>query len=570
MLSLKDRLCEILINNKLITRAQLEQALKSQADRGGNLSDIITGLGFIDYSQLSDALNKGLNMPLFDLKYFEIDANTVKIIPLDTARRYQVILLSKSTDTFSLAMADPLNIFAIENFPQFRGMKINPVITSSHDIKNAIELYYPAVFKANIDDLLKESEFPVEITIPEKDVLFSSPELERISREVSTIRAANAVLDGVIKKKASEVLIEPLENKLRVRFRIGRLFKDEDLLPKDMHASIIARLKVISELDINEHNIPQEGRFKANFSGGQLDFGVSILPTVLGEKAVLRVLDKTQAGMEINDLGLSSYAAGVLTKASRLTHGMVLVCGPSDSGKTTTLYALLKSLNSLDKNIVTLEDPVEFHLEGVNQVSIKPGIGFTFAAGLRSILLQDPNIIMIGEIRDYETLDIAIKSALTGHLVFASLNSSTASGAVAQLANMGVEPYLINSSLVCVIAQRLLRTLCSHCKEAYIPGKEVISGLGINPHKAAKAQFYKAKGCPHCFNSGYLGRALIAEVLQLSPKIHSLILSNADERLIKQQACLEGMQTLRQAGFDAVLKGQTTIEEALRVSAPEA
>lgn len=566
MLLLKDRLTEIFINNKLITRNQLARALKVQADRGGNLSDIIVKLKLVKQKQISDALNKGLGLPLFDSKCFEIDRDAVRIISVEVARRYQVIPLSRADDSVLLAMSDPLNIFFIQGLNEFRGLKINPVILSPQDIKKTIELYSSSAGKVNIDNWAKELISPIEIVKPEKDAFFSPQGLERISRETAVIKATNMVLEEAIKNNASEVLIEPLVKELRIRFRIGGFLREQDIFSKDMLVPIISRLKVISDLDITEHSIPQCGRFRANILGRQIGFNISTLPTEFGEKAALRILNKTQLNLDIKELGFSSRALDMLTRSIRLSHGLILVCGPAGSGKTTTLYALLKSLNSLDKNIVTIEDPVEFQLEGVNQVMVNPEIGLSFAAGMRSILLQDPNVIMIGEIRDYETVDIAIKSALTGHLVLSTLNTVTATGAVSQLVNMGVEPYLINSSLVFVMAQRLLRKVCQYCKEAYLINKEAAENLKLDAHKTGKLKLYRAKGCRHCFNTGYSGEIVIAEILKSSHKIHELILNGADEQLIKQQACLEGMQTLRQAGLDAVLNGQTTIEEVLRVS----
>ena len=569
MLSLNDRLTEIFINSKLISDSQLDQALKTQADRGGNLSDIFVALKFVKQSQLSNTLSKDLILPLFDLKHFKIDQEIVKIISADIARHYQIIPLSKTDDSITLAMVDPLNVFAVQNLPEFKGQKISPIIASAQDINQAIELYYPFADKVNIDDLVKESASPIEIINQEKEAFFSSQDLQRISNEAPVIKATNIIFEEAIKKNASEVLIEPLDKKLRIRFRIDGLLQEQDVFPKDIHASIIARIKAMSELDIAVHDMPQDGRFKASILGRQVDFSISVLPTSLGEKAALRILDKAQLNLDIKELGFSDYDAGILNRVSALNHGMILVCGPAASGKTTTLYAILKSLNSLDKNIVTIENSAEFQLEGINQVIVRPEIGLSFAAGMRSILLQDPNIIMIGEIRDYETVDIAIKSALTGHLVLSTLYTATAAGAISQLVNMGVEPYLINSSLVCVLAQRLLRKVCPFCKEAYTLDRGAAENLGLDARKSAKLKFYKAKGCRHCFNTGYSGRTVIAELLQFSHKIHELILGGAEEQLIKQQAFLEGMQSLREAGIGAVLKGQTTVEEVLRVSEPD-
>ncbi len=570
MLSLKDRLTEILINNKLITTNQLEQALKVQTTKGGKLSDIIVELKFVKESELITILSEGLGLPLIDLKRFKIDLEIVKIISADIARHYQIIPVSKMGDTITLAMADPLNIFAIDHVRSLTGFKINPIISSVQDINQAIELSYPDTSKGIIDDLVKEmTDSSIELVKEEKEVSPSDQELSRISREAPVIKVVNMILEESIKKKASDILIEPFDKKLRIRFRIDGILQEQKTPPKTMHASIVSRVKVMSELDIAEHRVPQDGRFKIRILNRHIDFRVSILPSTYGEKVALRILDKSQANLDMKKLGFSDYALEVLRKMSLLPHGMILVCGPTGSGKTTTLYAVLKSVDSPDKNIVTVEDPVEFQLDGINQVTARPEIGLSFAAALRSILRQDPNIIMIGEIRDYETVDIAIKSALTGHLVLSTLHTTTAAGAVVRLVNMGVEPYLINSSLVCVMAQRLVRKVCPSCKEMYVLKNEIAASLKLDTAKIGKLQFYKGKGCERCFNTGYSGRTVIAEVLQLSSKIRELILSGSQEQFIKQQGRLEGMKTLREDGLAAALKGETTIEEVLRVTAPD-
>jgi type IV pilus assembly protein PilB len=336
-----------------------------------------------------------------------------------------------------------------------------------------------------------------------------------------------------------------------------------------MHQSIISRIKVMSELNIAEHRLPQDGRFKVRLGQREVDFRVSILPSSSGEKAALRILDKQQAKLDIEKLGFSPIAIEKLKKMVKYPHGMILVTGPTGSGKTTTLYSILKFVDSPEKNIVTVEDPVEYQLSGINQVTARPEIGLTFAAALRSILRQDPNVIMIGEIRDYETADIAIKSALTGHLVLSTLHTTTSCGAVVRLINMGVEPYLIDSSLICVVAQRLVRKICSYCKEEVIIKKEIIDSLNLHLEGEKKPVFYRGKGCKHCFNSGYSGRVGISEILILTPVIRDLVLKQAQEHTLKEQARKEGMRTLREEGVKSVLEGQTTLEEILRVTAPD-
>jgi len=570
MLSLKERLTEILINNKLITQEELNQAIEVQKEKGGRLSDIIVDLKFIKEKDLILTLSEGLGFPLIDLKRFKIDHEIAKIIPVEVARHYQIVPISKMGDTLTLAMADPLNIFAIDHVKALTGYKINPIISSSEDILQNIDLSYPDVTGSAIDDLVKEmSTASLELIKEEREILPSDQELSQMSRQAPVIKITNMMLEGAVKKKASDILIEPWDKKLSVRFRIDGILQEEEAPPKSMHSFLVSRVKVISNLNIAEHRLPQDGRFKAKMFGKEVDFRVSVLPSSFGEKVALRILDKSQATLDIEKLGFSIDAVSKLKNVAKLPHGMMLVCGPTGSGKTTTLYSILKFVDSPQKNLVTVEDPVEYQLEGINQVTARPEIGLTFANALRSILRQDPNVIMIGEIRDYETVDIAIKSALTGHLVLSTLHTTTSSGAIVRLINMGVESYLINASLICVVAQRLVRKICSYCKEGYPIKKEIIDSLKLNLEGIKKLMFFRGKGCPSCFNLGYSGRIGIAEILLLTPAIRELILNRGQEHIIKQKARLEGMKTLREEGLRAALEGITTLEEVLRVTAPD-
>jgi len=570
MVSLKDRLTEILIKNKLITQEQLNQALEVQRKKGGRLSEIIIDLKFIKESDLISALSEGLSFPLIDLKRFKIDPEITKIIPHNIARLYQIIPISKIGDVVTLAMADPLNVFAIDHVESLTGYKINPIISSGQDILQAIEVSYPDNTKDMIGDLVKEmSASAIELIKEDREVELSAQELGQVSREAPVVKITDLVLEDAVKKRASDILIEPFEKKVRVRFRIDGVLHEEQTPPKNLHSSIVSRIKVMSELNIAEHRLPQDGRFKAKVSGKEVDFRVSILPSSFGEKVAIRILDKSQAMLDITKLGFGDEVVSSLTKLSRLPHGMILVCGPTGSGKTTTLYSLIKYIDSPEKNIVTVEDPVEYQLEGINQVTVRTEVGLTFASALRSILRQDPNIIMIGEIRDLETVDIAIKSALTGHLVFSTLHTTTACGSIVRLVNMGVEPYMINSSVICIVSQRLLRKICTHCKEEITISVEVIDSLKLQLEKSIKPKFFRGKGCPRCLNMGYAGRVGIAEILVLTPQIREMILNRAQEHLIKHQARKEGMKTLREDGLRATLAGLTTLEEVLRVTASD-
>ncbi|MCK9595124.1 MAG: ATPase, T2SS/T4P/T4SS family [Candidatus Omnitrophica bacterium] len=568
MVSLKDRLTEILIKNRIISQVQLDEAIEVQTKKGGRLSDIIIDLKMVKESDLNLSLSEGLSLPLIDLKRFRMDPEIIKIIPANIARAYQIIPISKIGDSITLAMADPLNIFAIDHVEALTGYKINPIISSSLDIIAAIDMAYPDSTKDIIGDMVKEmSVSSIELVKEEKEKSLSDMELGAVSQEAPVIKITDLILEDGVKRRASDILIEPFEKKVRVRFRIDGMLLETQNPPKNLHSSIVSRLKVMSMLNIAEHRLPQDGRFKAKLQRKEVDFRVSILPSSFGEKVAIRILDKTQATLDIDKLGFSKEVTDPLRRLSKLPHGMILVCGPTGSGKTTTLYSMVKLVDTSEKNIVTVEDPVEYQLEGINQVNVRQDVGLTFASALRAILRQDPNIIMIGEIRDLETVDIAIKSALTGHLVFSTLHTTTACGSIVRLVNMGIEPYMINSSLVCVVAQRLLRKVCTHCKEEYTLSSEMIENMKLALPDPKKAKFFRGKGCSHCLNLGYSGRVGIAEVLILSASIREMILKGAQEHMIKRQARKEGMNTLREDGLRAALAGQTTLEEVLRVTA---
>jgi len=570
VISLKDRLTEILINNKIITREQLDEALRIQEKKGGRLSDIIVELNFVKAKDLVFILSEGLGFPLIDLKRFKIDPEIVRTIPVEIARKYQIIPISRIGETVTLAMADPLNIFAIDHVQSLTGFRINPIIATSEEIMQAIELYYPDATRGVIDNIVKElSTSTLEVIREAGETALSDQELYSISQQAPAIKITDMILEKAIKDKASDILVEPWDKNLTVRFRIDGVLKKEEAPPRKMHASIVSRIKVMSNLDIAEHRLPQDGRFKAKIFNREIDFRVSILPSSFGEKVAIRILDKSQATLDIERLGFDAEAIAKIQKVSKLPHGMMLVCGPTGSGKTTTLYSILKLVDNPAKNLVTVEDPIEYQLEGINQVTVRPEIGLTFASALRSILRQDPNVIMIGEIRDFETVDIAIKSALTGHLILSTLHTTTASGAIVRLVNMGVEPFLINSSLAAVLSQRLLRKICPNCKMSYNLEREVAVSLNFNIDKTKNLEFFRGRGCPKCLNTGYVGRVGICEFLLITPEIRELILSRSQEHIIKQQARREGMKTLREIGLEEAAKGITTLEEVLRVTAPD-
>ncbi|MBI2447435.1 MAG: Flp pilus assembly complex ATPase component TadA [Candidatus Omnitrophica bacterium] len=547
-ISIKERLTKILIEGGLLTDEKLEEALRLQKEKGGRLSQILVEGGYVGEKDLLAALSQGLNIPAVNLAKLRVDPSIVKMVPKELAKHYNIIPISRIGNTLTVAMADPLNIFAMDDVKAITGMEIGPIIATQKDITQAIDQYYGQSAYSTLESIIKDiKETKLELVEEEKEEGLDSTQLMRLTQETPVVRITNIFLSQAVQRRASDLLIEPLESKLRVRYRIDGVLQEFEAPPKSMHSAIISRLKVMAQLDIAQRRLPQDGRFKIRLGEREVDFRISILPSSFGEKAALRILDKSQ-----------------------LTLGMLLVCGPTGSGKTTTLYSILKFVDSPEENIVTVEDPVEYQLEGINQVTVHPDIGLTFAGALRSILRQDPNVIMIGEIRDFDTVDIAIKSALTGHLVLSTLHTTDAAGSIIRLVNMGVEPFLITSSVIMVAAQRLIRKICTRCKEAYAVHeglkKELTPAVGVENKEII---LYRGKGCPECLNTGYAGRVGLIEVLVLTPEIKDLIMQKAPEARIKEAARKNGMATLRENGIQKALAGITTIDEILRVTAQD-
>ena len=568
MIGLKEKLAKILIDKKLLKEADLSTALSVQKEKGGSLSDILVNLNLVSRNDLMMALSEGLNIPPMNLSRYKIDPAVIKLIPKKMAKNYKILPLSKMGDTLTVAMADPLNIFVMDDVKALTGLKISPVITTDKDIKEAIGQYYEEDAYAAIEKIIDDMKDQVSIKLLEEapaETGESSSDVLRITQEAPVVKITNLLLAEAVNLRASDILIEPLENDLRVRYRVDGILREGRHPPKLLYNAIVSRLKVMSDLDIAERRLPQDGRFKARLHGREIDFRISVIPSSTGEKVALRILDKSQATLDIEKMGFDRRSVEEIKKAASKPHGMILICGPTGCGKTTTLYSILQYVNSPEKNLVTVEDPVEYVIDGVNQVTSRPDIGLNFASALRSILRQDPNVIMIGEIRDFETVDIAIKAALTGHLVLSTLHTTTAIGSIIRLVNMGVEPFLITSSLIFVGAERLVRRICQNCVTSYEMDEEAIEKTKLKLD-AKKALFYKGKGCPACLGMGYKGRVGLIEVLVLTPKIKALILESAQEYEIKEEARREGMKTLRENGVQLALDGVTTLDEILRVT----
>ncbi|MDO8525406.1 MAG: ATPase, T2SS/T4P/T4SS family [Candidatus Omnitrophota bacterium] len=566
---LKNKLTEVLIDKGLLQQGDLAKALSIQKEEGGSLSDILVRLGFITRSDLMIALSHGLGIPPINLSRYKIDPDVIKLIPKRIAKNYKILPISKIGGTLMLAVADPLNIFAIDDIKALTGFKISLAVATEKDITEAYRQYYDENADTVIEKIFGDMEEAADIKLLEDNAArepVSSSDLLRATQEAPIVKIVNILLAEAVNLRASDILVEPLERELRVRYRVDGVLREGRRSPIGLHNAIVSRLKVMSNLDIAERRLPQDGRFKVKLRGNEVDFRISVIPSSMGEKVALRILDKSQATLDIEKLGFDDRSLDEIKKSALRPHGMILICGPTGCGKTTTLYSIMQHVNSPEKNIITVEDPVEYMIEGVNQVTSRPEIGLTFAAALRSILRQDPNIIMIGEIRDFETVDIAIKAALTGHLVLSTLHTTTATGSVIRLVNMGVEPFLIASSLVMVGAQRLVRRLCQKCKEPHEISAEIAERLGLKQN-GKKPVFYKGKGCDNCFKTGYRGRVGLIEVLAFSPRIKALILDNAQEYKLREEARREGMMTLRENGIKSAIDGVTTLEEILRVTA---
>ena len=572
MLPTQVTLKEILLRDKLITPENLNRAIEEQERSGGELSRILLKLKLVPEDQLSVVLSEALQLPLINLNLFRIDPSLFKLIPKETAEKSLLIPISKLNDQLTIAMVDPLDILTIDNIKAMTSMSVSVVLARPREMRAALERSYVKNNSSDIEDIFQEMKDTKEAESLE--IIKDHPKkstIEDFSQEAPIITLANSIIHQAVAAKASDVFIEPMETCLRIRYRVDGFLREIDRMSKELHFPLISRIKVIASLDIAEHRLPQDGRFRIITKENQeIDFRVNVLPTAMGEKIVLRVLDKNQDMADIDKLGFEPDSLSRLKDCCHRPHGMILACGPTGSGKTTTLYAVLKYIDSPGRNIVTVEDPVEFQMKGFNQVNIRTEFGLSFPAALRSILRQDPDVILIGEIRDSETLDIAVKAALTGHLVVSSLHTTTGPGSITRMINMGIEPFLITSSVVAIVAQRLVRRVCQKCREPYHVTDEIIKEFKLKEILLnQKTQFYRPKGCDQCLNTGYKGRVGITETLVLTNKIKELILISASESEIKNAARSQGMTTMRE---DAVIKasqGLTTLEEVTRLTAPD-
>lgn len=561
MATFKDRLAELLVQEKLLSKEKLQEALDIQKKKNIPLREVLLRQGFVDESELISALSRYLYMPTLSLSSYRIDQSLVEIVPQRIAAQYCLVPISRIGDTLTVAMADPLNVFALDDLRLITGYKIDPVIALEKDILQAIRNAYHKNEEVPFleEEALKEAGSAVFVE--------GAPlELDTLRDETATapiVKLVNLAISEALKKRASDIHIEPQESDLRIRFRIDGDLVDMFTIPKKNQNAIIARLKILSGLDITEMRLPQDGRFKIRFSHKEVDFRVSALPAGFGQKLVLRILDKSALSLGLDSLGFSSDALGLFKEAIAKPYGMILVTGPTGSGKSTTLYSVLNQLNTPERNIVTVEDPVEYQIEGITQVQVKSEIGLNFASGLRSILRQSPDVILLGEIRDAETADIAIKAALTGQLVMSTLHTNSASQAITRLVDMGLEPFLVASSLIMSSAQRLIRRICGHCKEPAKPDAALLKSLNLR----TEMQFYRGKGCKFCNNTGFYGRSGLLEILMIDDIIREMIVKGSTSDQIEEYAVSKlGMKTLRQDALQKAQEGLTPLEEVLRIT----
>ena len=559
------RLGELLVRNQLISDDQLAQAISEQKKEGIRLGAALVKLGYVQEHDLASFLSKHYGVPSINLAEFDVDPAVVSLIPAEVAQKYQLVPINRAGATLIVAMADPSNIFAIDDIKFMTGFNVEVVVAAEAAIKEAIDTYYDQ--SATMADALEGLEDFDDLELVEDGAFDDVNELERASEDAPVVKLVNLILTDAIKKKASDIHIEPYEHSFRVRYRIDGVLYEVMKPPRKLKNAITSRLKIMASLDIAERRLPQDGRIKIKMGRGQeMDYRVNCLPTLFGEKVVLRLLDKSNLQLDMTKLGYEEQALAWFKKEIHKPFGMVLVTGPTGSGKTVSLYSALSELNKTTENISTAEDPVEFNFAGINQVQMHEEIGLNFAAALRAFLRQDPDIIMIGEIRDFETAEIGVKAALTGHLVLSTLHTNDAPSTINRLLNMGIEPFLVASAVNLISAQRLGRRVCSECKEPEKQTLEALITAGVPEDQASKITVYKGRGCTVCNDTGYKGRVGFYQVMPMFEEIREMVLSGANTAEIKDESIRLGVKTMRQAALSKMIEGVTTLEEALRTT----
>jgi type IV pilus assembly protein PilB len=564
------RIGELLLKEKRITPDQLQQALNHQKGSGGKLGYNLVKMGFVKDEEITALLSKQYGVPSINLSEFELDPAVTKLIPADTAQKYQILPLSRAGATLTIAMTDPTNVFAMDDIKFMTGYNVEPVVASELAIKEGIDKHYGSSHQLELKKVMDEitETDPDNLELLDDEEELDLARLEAATEEAPVVKLVNLILTDSIKRGASDIHIEPYEKDFRVRYRIDGVLYEIMNPPMKLRDAITSRLKIMAKLDIAEKRLPQDGRIKIKMKlqkkNKEMDYRVSVLPTLFGEKIVLRLLDKENLMLDMTKLGFEPESLVKFEKAIFKPYGMVLVTGPTGSGKTNTLYSAMSRVNTPETNIMTAEDPVEFNLHGINQVQMKEQIGLNFASTLRSFLRQDPNIILVGEIRDFETAEIAVKAALTGHLVLSTLHTNDAPSTINRLMNMGIEPFLVASSLNLVCAQRLIRRVCSACREEIHMPASALTEIGFSPDEAPRVKLFKGKGCTTCNNTGYKGRVGLYEVMEIGDALREMILCGASALELRRKAVEDGMITLRGSGICKLRDGMTSVEEVLR------
>jgi len=550
----RDKIAARLLEAQVINEAQIQQAKDHQKSEGGSLGLALMRIGAVDEKIYTEFLGQVYNLPVVDLDSADISLDCIELIPSDVATKFQVLPIARSGRTLTVAMANPSNIFAIDDIKFITSLDVQPVVSSEVAIKRAIDKFYAPT--DSLASIMEGIEDDIEVVEEQEDDDIATGE----EQNAPVVKLVNTLLAEAVKIGASDIHIEPYEKHMRVRYRVDGVLTEVMEPPVKLKAAITSRLKIMSELDIAERRIPQDGRIKLKVGTKKVDLRVSTLPCIFGEKVVMRILDKGNLTLDLASYGLEEKALKDVYDNVAKPYGMVLVTGPTGSGKTTTLYSCLSQVNDVDVNIMTAEDPVEYNLDGINQVQVRDDVGLTFAAALKAFLRQDPNIVMVGEIRDLETGGIAVKAALTGHLVFSTLHTNDAPATVNRMVDMGIEPFLVASSTNLIMAQRLVRRICKNCKDVDEVPSEALVDIGL----PADTKVMKGKGCDKCGGSGYAGRQGLYEVMPISPRLRELILDRASTSELRRQAVEEGMLTLRDDGLEKIKKGITTVEEVLR------
>lgn len=569
----RDDLGKLLVEEQLITGRQLDKAVAQSERSGEPLQKVLITLGFVTEKDVVEAMGRQMGVRFVDLAEMQLDPELGRSIPEHLAQRYKVIPVAQNDNKLTLAMVDPLNVIAIDDIRLITGFDIDPVIATEEGITRAINQQFGVTDLVEVEETVKDisaQDFgPLDFE-DGADEEIALDKLKELVDEAPIVRVVNLIISQAINDKASDIHIEPEAKTVRVRYRVDGVLHDVMSPPKHIQAPMVSRIKIMSNMDIAERRVPQDGKIHLTHDGREFDLRVSTIPCVHGEKTVMRILDKSSVMLGLNKLGFYDDNLQLWESIVEKPYGMLLVTGPTGSGKSTTLYSCLNKLNSGDKNLITVEDPVEYQIPGINQVQTNPKAGLTFASALKSFLRQDPDIIMVGEIRDGETAKIAVEAALTGHLVLSTLHTNDAPGAISRLVEMGVEPFLVASALIGVLAQRLARCICPNCKESYTPPVEAVRKFGMSMFSDHEISFYRGRGCDHCKMTGYRGRSGIHEVLQLTERVRSLILQRASTAEIRQAAVEDGMKTMQDDGLRKTLDGVTTMEECLRVVYVEA